>query len=431
MAKSAWGKAAEAQSSADAAAGRGEWERAGTLYGTAEKGFRQAEKVAAAETAKEAGRTEGARRAAESAATEAGRARAAAERAGAARFAARPFTAGQQREDEGRRQLERQDFKAAESSFQTATKEYGAALGDLQRMAEEQQKQEQARQEQARQEQQRLALARQKDAEAATASARRAVEVARAKTLSDKEQAARAGAEAFARDTFAAAVAKEAEGDKLAAGTDLGAARQAYQDASERYGEAGRRARVVGEQKTVADQARARMTGEKAKARQDAPEFTQATAQERQGAAAYQRLAFKEAGDSFAAATELFAKAATAAVRPPDPRPVRPNPSDEVRNLIASYARAFEAKDVAQLQRLRPGLKADEIRRLRDSFEQSREYKVSLRVEALDVTGDDAVVKGKREDNLVSKGGQSFRNESSFTYRLKRTGDGWIIDSVN
>ena len=102
-----------------------------------------------------------------------------------------------------------------------------------------------------------------------------------------------------------------------------------------------------------------------------------------------------------------------------------------MRNLIASYARAFEAKDVAQLQRLRPGLKADEIRRLRDSFEQSREYKVSLRVEALDVSGDDAVVKGKREDNLVSKGGQSFRNESSFTYRLKRTGDGWIIDSVN
>jgi len=86
---------------------------------------------------------------------------------------------------------------------------------------------------------------------------------------------------------------------------------------------------------------------------------------------------------------------------------------------------------VALLQKIRPGLKADEVRRLRDSFDQSKEYRVSLKVDSLDVTGDEAVVKGRREDNLVSKSGQSFRNESSFTFRLKRTADGWIIDAVN
>jgi hypothetical protein len=41
------------------------------------------------------------------------------------------------------------------------------------------------------------------------------------------------------------------------------------------------------------------------------------------------------------------------------------------------------------------------------------------------------VVKGRRQDNLTSKGGQSFRNESSFTFHLKRAGSKWIIEAVN
>jgi len=83
------------------------------------------------------------------------------------------------------------------------------------------------------------------------------------------------------------------------------------------------------------------------------------------------------------------------------------------------------------MQKVRPGLKTDEVRRLRDSFEQSRDYRVSLKVDSLNVTGDEAVVKGRREDNLVSRSGQAFRNESSFTFRLKRTSGGWVIDAVN
>jgi hypothetical protein len=83
------------------------------------------------------------------------------------------------------------------------------------------------------------------------------------------------------------------------------------------------------------------------------------------------------------------------------------------------------------MQKVRPGLSQAEVRRLRDAFDQSREYQVSLKVDSLQVTGDEAVVKGRRQDNLVSKTGQSFRNESSFTFKLKRKGEGWIIDAVN
>ena len=142
-------------------------------------------------------------------------------------------------------------------------------------------------------------------------------------------------------------------------------------------------------------------------------------------------MAFKEASESFAAATALFAKAAARPPeRSPERPPQRPAPADEVRGVLDSYVRAFETKDLALMQKIRPGLKSDEVRRLQESFDQSKEYRVTLKVDSLDVTGDQAVVKGRREDSLVSKGGQAFRNEASFTFRLKRGGDGWIIDAV-
>jgi hypothetical protein len=56
---------------------------------------------------------------------------------------------------------------------------------------------------------------------------------------------------------------------------------------------------------------------------------------------------------------------------------------------------------------------------------------VSVKVDSLDVQGDQAVVKGRRTDTVVSRSGQSFRNDSPFTYRLKRAGPRWVIDAVN
>jgi ketosteroid isomerase-like protein len=106
-------------------------------------------------------------------------------------------------------------------------------------------------------------------------------------------------------------------------------------------------------------------------------------------------------------------------------------PAEEIRSVLNTYAQAFQTKDITLLQKVRPGLKADEIRKIRDSFDQSREYRMTLKVESLDVSGDQAVVRGLRQDNLVSRSGQSFRNESAFTFRLKRTPEGWVIDATN
>ena len=252
------------------------------------------------------------------------------------------------------------------------------------------------------------------------------VDESRGKALARRDDAVKVEADRLAKDMFEAGNSKVTEGDGLAAQQSFGPAAQAYQDAESRYAEAGRRSRVVAEARGAADQARVRMAAEKQRARQDAPEFVAAAALERQASQHYQRAAFKEASDSFAAATELFAKAAA---RPPErPRPVA---ADEIRAVLDSYVRAFEAKDLGQVQRIRPGLKPDEVKRLSESFDQSKEYRLSLKVDSVDVKGDAAVVKGRREDKLVSKGGQAFQHESTFTFHLKRVGNSWIIDAVN
>ena len=363
LAKATWAKAGNSQRGAEAALKRGEFDQAETLFKDSATAYRDAEKEAS---------------------------------------------------EQKRAEAERQAALARQRQQQEAEAERQAAL------ARQRQQQEAEAERQA-------ALARQRQRDAEQAVARRATDEMRGKAHADRDQAVKAGADVLAKEVFTAAAAKEGEGERLMAGQNLVAATQAYRSAAEGYTEATRRAKPLQEAKAGADQARARMTAEKQRARQEASEFSAGVAQERQGTQSYERLAFKEASESFAAATALFAKAAA---RPPERPPQRPAPADEVRGVLDSYVRAFETKDLALMQKIRPGLKPDEVRKLQESFDQSKEYRLTLKVDSLDVTGDQAVVKGRRQDSLVSKGGQSFRNEASFTFRLKRGSDGWIIDAV-
>ena len=382
LAKATWARAGNSQRGAEAALKRGEFDQAETLFKDSATAYRDAEKEAS---------------------------------------------------EQKRAEAERSQLAAAKQKLQAAEAERQAALA-RQRQQQEAEAERQAtlarqRQQQEAEAERQATLARQRQRDAEQATARRTTDEVRAKAHADRDQAAKAGADVLAKDLFAAATAKEGEGERLAAGQNLVAATQAYRSAAEGFTEATRRAKAAQEAKAGADQARARMTAEKQRARQEASEFNAGVAQERQGTQSYERLAFKEASESFAAATALFAKAAA---RPPERPPERPRPApaDEVRGVLDSYVRAFETKDLALMQKIRPGLKPDEVRKLQESFDQSKEYRVTLKVDSLDVTGDQAVVKGRREDSLVSKGGQAFRNETSFTFRLKRAGDGWIIDAV-
>jgi hypothetical protein len=239
-------------------------------------------------------------------------------------------------------------------------------------------------------------------------------------------EALKANAETYAKDLLAAATAKDGEGEKQLGAAQYAAARQSFQEAAEAYGKAQRHAEVLTHDRGLADQVRERMVTAKQRARPDAQDFATGVQQERQGAQQYERLAFKDAGQSWKLATDLFAKAAVGAGKGSGPGPGRAD--DEIRNLLHLYEQAFQKKDVALMIRIRPTLKEEDVKRM---FGQTREYRVSLKVENLDVAGASAVVKGQREDKIISMNGQTFRNESSFTFRLKRVAEGWIIDAVN
>jgi hypothetical protein len=90
----------------------------------------------------------------------------------------------------------------------------------------------------------------------------------------------------------------------------------------------------------------------------------------------------------------------------------------------------MEGKDLALLQRVRPGLSVTEARQVRAAFGSMRQHRIDLEIQDIAVSGDVATVKGRRRDSFESVSGHVFRNEALFAYQLRRTPDRWVIDSL-
>jgi colicin import membrane protein len=427
-----WTKALRAQQQGETALGRKEYEQARAAFVEAEQGFREAEaaaleKTAAEERARQAQaaaeaerqRQEQQRREVEAreqaerqrlvalqrqqADAERARdavtpARRAAEEAKAERHAPRIWAAARAKEQEAQVAVGRQEYERATELFRGAHGEYQAAAQEAQREVT------------------RLALAED-------------VGRARVKVAADRDQAVKAEANVLAKDLFDRARVKETEGEGLYGRQELVAARQAYQEASQRYAESVSRAGVLRDARTRADAARTRMQSERAQARDGAPDFAAAVTQERQGAAQYQGLAFKEAAESFRAAADLFAKAVPPP-EPPKPSPAR-SPREEIQEVLASYTQAHEKKDLALLRKVWPGLSNDDARKIRDTFDHSASIKCNLTIDSFADGGNVAHVTARQLYVVVAKDGKTHRNDSRVRFVLNRTHLGWHIWSVN
>jgi serine/threonine protein kinase len=271
------------------------------------------------------------------------------------------------------------------------------------------------------------------------------VDQLRAEVVAAGERATKAEAGALAVAVLSRAQAAQAEGERLAAAGDFKAAVQAYQEASNRFGEAERTAQTKREQRTAADAARAQMTAAKQRASSAAPDYARALEGERQAGSLYAQTSFPEATAGFRAATELFAKAlppeppkavattpaSTAPATPSAPATSgAPNPRAEIRSVLDTYVRAIETKNLASLQQVRPGLTADEINRMRVANEIKKSHKVDLKVDEITVNGDEARATGRREDDINLKEGQRIRQDSKFIYTLKHGPRGWFIQEA-
>ena len=99
--------------------------------------------------------------------------------------------------------------------------------------------------------------------------------------------------------------------------------------------------------------------------------------------------------------------------------------------MIADLRRAYESKDVALLQRIRPGLGSEELRRIRETFDSLRSYQLDLHIETIEVRGSEAQARAFRKDVTIAKDGQIHRTESRVTVRFKLNQNRWTIDYIN
>jgi serine/threonine protein kinase len=110
--------------------------------------------------------------------------------------------------------------------------------------------------------------------------------------------------------------------------------------------------------------------------------------------------------------------------------PAPPAQSDDalIRQVVGSYARAIEQKNIELFRTIKPNLSREEERRLQDSFRAVTSQQVNLTIVSIDRTGDTASVVINRHD-IVRAGGRQYTTDSRQTLRLARTAAGWgIVD---
>jgi serine/threonine-protein kinase len=107
----------------------------------------------------------------------------------------------------------------------------------------------------------------------------------------------------------------------------------------------------------------------------------------------------------------------------------RPTPNDEaaVRQMLTSLKRAIEEKDLALYKRMRPGLTADEEKRLRDSFSNVASQQVDYGVDSVSFDGDKATLHVTLTARVSGKANPPVRQ----VMRLVRSDSGWVIDQIS
>jgi len=100
-----------------------------------------------------------------------------------------------------------------------------------------------------------------------------------------------------------------------------------------------------------------------------------------------------------------------------------------IRRVVATYARAIEAKDLALFRSVKPNMTADEQRRIEQGFRAVVSQQVSMNVISIEPRGSDALVHVRRRDTIQA-GGRQQVTESLQTITLTRTVSGWVIREI-
>ena len=97
--------------------------------------------------------------------------------------------------------------------------------------------------------------------------------------------------------------------------------------------------------------------------------------------------------------------------------------------VINRYAAAMEARDLAALKAVWPGLSGVQESKIRSAFQFARSLRVRLHVTGVQLDNGTAVVSCLRKVTIVTTEGQTAQNDQTAVIRLAKT-DGWSIEAI-
>jgi eukaryotic-like serine/threonine-protein kinase len=106
------------------------------------------------------------------------------------------------------------------------------------------------------------------------------------------------------------------------------------------------------------------------------------------------------------------------------------DPQEAIRRTLEQYANALEARSVAALKRVWPGLRGAQERAIRDEFENARSISVTLESPRIQVSGDTATAVATRRYALSTLDGHDLRSDTRSVFQLRASDAGWVIESV-
>ena len=116
---------------------------------------------------------------------------------------------------------------------------------------------------------------------------------------------------------------------------------------------------------------------------------------------------------------------------PPPEKPAPPSPESLIREVLARYESALEARSLEALRRIWPTLASSQQSSFRDQFEQASSIGVDILNPQISVSGASATVTFLRHYEFVPKNGTPLRADTPATMTLRRTdGGGWVIEQI-
>jgi len=106
------------------------------------------------------------------------------------------------------------------------------------------------------------------------------------------------------------------------------------------------------------------------------------------------------------------------------------NPSVEIEAVIATYARAIESRDIAEVRRAYPGATQAQLKGFEEFFKTLRSMRVSFSLSSLDVQGDAADARLSGAYDYVTNAGKTDRQSVSILASFRRDATGWKLTSV-